>query len=290
MASAPTAGQKPGYREFTAKRGNGMDSIKLSVRNPTQKEEQYANMEGSAAFNRGLESGLPVRQRILRKLRDNGLWGDEQQGEYEQRQEELRAAELMVANVADRKAKLQATPDSPEKTAELDKLDSHAEAAGIARTRAQEKFGELQEEFEQMTSQTADARANSARRNALIACVIEHADGPNKGKRLFGSVDELLGSNDRLLLERIGYEFNCCTYNIPSEWDALVEVQPAAPEVKSDDKGDNAVPADQVTLKDPTEQAFAGDKPSEIVIAAGAQPPTVPPPTPSAPAAPAKAA
>lgn len=247
--------KKERVREFTAGKADGT-RLKLSVRLPHQKEIQYADAEQSAVFNRAIENGLPVKARIVRKIKENGLWSDEQQEEVEQLQRDLRAVEIEVRDLAKVRTALDPAEGVVDDRPAVKAVDTKQSDAAERRADLQEKLGMLREEFEQMTSQTADAKADAAHRNFLIACVIEQVEGDEAGKRLFAGVDEMLGCGDALLLQRLGYEFDACMFDVPSDWakadedhDKKVAADIALQQQKQDDL------AGQTTLEEPVPEA-----------------------------------
>jgi hypothetical protein len=267
LAMATELATKPGYREFNALKSDGT-RVKLSVRLPHQKELQYADIEMSVAFNRAQEASLPVRSRLLRKLKANGQWSDQDQIEMDALRDKLKLAQSTFRDLTAAKTKSEAADnkDTATITARI------AEAAEVL-DKARQAFGERVNEFNSMTQHTADEKSDVAYRNYLIACVTEYASDAGtskKGSRLFGTLEDLLNSNDPTLFERLIYEFQACQNNMPSEWtiaDELEEKLKTTEELTaaSDAKAGKQSPiTDEKTVVDTEPQPEANTEDSEI--------------------------
>jgi hypothetical protein len=203
----------PSVRFFSIEKPD-KSKIDLTIRRPTAKEREYADLEKAATFNRSLMAGLPLRQRMLRELRKNDLWGDTQEKEFDS----LRTSVLQTNEAI--KVIL------PEGTKEIDLDGQHeAELSDLRKTRndATRRLNELRGDVEAMLSQTADAKADEAEQNFLLACVVEYASGANKGKRLWSSVQDMLGESDADLFTRISYEAMTFSNGIPSDWTNFIK-------------------------------------------------------------------
>jgi hypothetical protein len=248
---------KKGYREFTATKTDG-SKVKLSVRLPNQKELKTADLYGAVDFNKSLEAGLPPRAKMVRVLRKAGLWGEE---------DEKRLAELQKAYVECQVALRKDKFETPEAKAEVEKrLEEVADG-----------LQEINAETNAMLSCTADARSDEAKKNFLIACVVEQVEGPEAGKRLYSGVDAFESEEDDLLDQRLRYEYHCCIQDVPSDWaeaDAKAEAEklakakeaeeaakqaeePAAPPVASAHEAAQEAVTAQVTLAGVSEPVAA---------------------------------
>jgi len=215
-------------RTFTAIRDDG-SSIQLVVRMPDRRELEAADLEFSGVFNQALLDGrLPIRTRMLRELRKNGRWTHKEEEQIQDIQREH--AEVRAA-------------------LEADKFESPAaKEATLARKRDLEyDLNSLRQELETMLSHTADSRADEARRNFLLACVIEK---PN-GERLWAQVQDLLNETDGTLLERVYYEYMTFINGVESEWERMLTKPEPAKDAEPTAEEPATEAADQVEEGEP---------------------------------------
>ena len=210
----------PTSRKFFAKLDD-TKSIWLSVRPPTRREIEAADLEFSAKFNDCLQAGLPTRSRLMARLRKNGMWTTEQESEMVTLRDEGIDLENQI---------------------EADKFATE-EAKATVKARHREVLNQLnalRNDIETMLSHTSDAKSEDARRDCLMACTVEYSayDGagaavnPGKGgTRLWPQIDDMLNETNSMLMERAYYEFMMYTNGQPSGWDKLMApaAAPAAP-------------------------------------------------------------
>lgn len=198
-------------RAFTADREDG-SKINLVVREPSRAEVEHADDKRAVKFNSLLRAGVPTRRRMLKDLKANGLWSEEDQTNLVSLQTKANEAE-----VAHDKALKDGKDTKDLKT-----------AYDAARRELILEF----QDIESMLSQTVEAKSEAVHRNILMACVIENADGG----RLWSSVTEMLEEQDIVLIERVAYEYQMFAEGLPSDWKAPEatdepEAEPEAAEV-----------------------------------------------------------
>jgi hypothetical protein len=222
---------KPGTREFVATRDD-KSLIKLSVRKPTRKELEYADLEYSAKFNTAIVNGIPTQAKLLRQLREAEVIDKKTEALLSQLATDLRAQEKAVAKLTNSKD------------------EAAVKAAGDKLEELQKKLQELNGEVDSYFEHVAETKAQQAQRNFLVACVVETPDG-DKRKRLWGGVEELLGEQDQSLINRTVYEYMMCQRDLPSEWDKLIAEQEAEAK-KAKDEEEAAEKAANPAALDPT--------------------------------------
>lgn len=210
-----------GYREFACVKDD-KSVLLLSVRHPTKKELETADLEYSGVFNQSLLAGLPTQQKMLRSLRENGVISSNDEMEIAQLIEDIRLLESEIQ-------KLQKQTPSEEQKEAHQKQIMELQAKRLPKA---ERVGKLNREIEAMLAHTADAKAAISQRNFLIACVVEHAEGPKKGDHVWADLDALTAEKDDSLISRVFYEHMQCQNNLPSDWDNLMKSMEKKEETK----------------------------------------------------------
>ena len=231
--------KKDGIRSFRAKRDDG-SFLALTTRKPTQEELGAARYELSATFNQSLMHGLPTRTKMMKSLEKNGLWGNTEKEAFQALREKALQTNKQLTATKEKISKAKAAGgDVAAFQTQLDELQADYDGANT-------QFVDLRGEIESMLEHTADARADDAYRNFLVACVTEYADGTKKGDRVWSSLDAYIEDGDMLLTQRALYEYLYCQADQPSGWkDPTVAEAPKAleeskeeakPETKEDPK------------------------------------------------------
>lgn len=236
-------------RVFEVTKDNGQ-TVKVRVRKPNRRELETADFEQSRVFNQALQSQLPTRHRLLRKLREGGLWTSSED-------ERLETLRTQVARSDTQSAELTAKIDSLAKDAEgKDKEPGQLtadESQTLAGWQSQRDilneqrvilFTELRDlriEIDQMLGHTADAKSEEANRNCILACISEivetgevaDATGNKVIKvtkvvsRVWATIEAMLSEVDVNLWQRIVYEYMTFSGGLPSEWDET-KAEPAS--------------------------------------------------------------
>ncbi len=214
-------------RYFPAKKQDGT-VLHLQVRKPGRAELDYADREGSKAFNAALKGGLPTRTRQLKDIKASGVFTDADDAALEAIRQQLIKLE---AGIADPKA-------TADRKKELEEQ----------RRPILQDFNVSRRDIEAMLSHTCDAKLDQAYRNTMLCCVVEFSAVDDKGSpvnqdkkqkdgtytRLWPTVDALLNELDGSLIERAMYEQTMFNANLPSDWARDNGEKPATPEVKGD--------------------------------------------------------
>jgi hypothetical protein len=186
--------------------------VKVTVREPSQKESVLATRQFRSAFTQALMDGQPTRSVLLKRLEDNGLWSKSDKAEFTQLRSDYMS--LLEQTQVFQKPGAELTDD--QKTV-VKRRDEAFAALNAKRA-----------DVETMLQYTADALAEDAQALFLTACVTEYVDG----RRVFESVEALQNSEHPELAERAKYEFMTFSNGVDSQWDELTK----EPEVE--DKGD----------------------------------------------------
>jgi len=210
-------------RVFDCTRDDGA-VVKIRVRLATRRELEAADLEQSRIFNQALLSGLPPRMRMVRKLREQGLWTREDEESLNDLRSKVQQANARLTRLDGEIEALGNVGSSTDATAErAAKLNAEKAEAVTARQDALQALNRLRSEIDSMLGHTADAKADDAHRNFLLACVAEYVtvsgDKTNATGRVWASVDGLLAEQDTGLLQRTVYEYMTFNAGMASEWE-----------------------------------------------------------------------
>lgn len=207
-------------RTFRASRSDG-SALWITLRQPTFKEVELADLERAAKYNQCIRAGLDTRGSMLRVLRKDGRWTDGHREEFERLRDEGQALEKQI------------TADEFENDRQKDE----------AKTRWREildRINEMNSLLMSWLGETAEVKADRAEEIWLLVCTAEHAkyddrdnriSGDRGGDRIWEDLDAYVGDTDESLRERIEYEFSTFRRGEDSEWDKLMALR---------DKGDEA--------------------------------------------------
>jgi len=227
-------------RIFEVTKDNGQ-TIKVRVRKPNRSELETADFEQARVFNQALTHQLPTRYRLIRKLREGGLWTNTDD-------EKIETLRVQVAKLDSQNVELTAKITALElgadgKVKEPGAFTADESQALVALRTEQEtltaqriiSFGELRDlrvEIDQMLGHTADVKSEEANRNCIMACVSEVVEtgevaGANGAKitkvskvvsRVWTTIEAMLSETDINLWQRIVYEYMTFNSGLPSEW------------------------------------------------------------------------
>lgn len=188
---------------------DGQDTY-LTVRKPTQRELDHADMEKSRTYQQALRLGIVSRARMLKDMRATGTWTDVDDAELEKAR--VKAEEAQKALTEDKFATEQEKADCKELHKQL-----------------MSEYNEINRDLQGMLQNSCDSKADDRWRNYLMATTIEYASSNpttkavihNKrvGKPVWDSVDELLSEDKFDLIERCYYEFIMFSNGLPSDWE-----------------------------------------------------------------------
>ena len=233
-------------RAFQVTKDNDQ-KIWVRVRKATRRELEAADMENSAMFNRSLQHGLPPRARMIRLLREQGLWTADDSTRIDDLRRSVAKADNQIADLVTKIKKItkvdgkdRVTTPSPDEAAILENLNGQKDAVTTARAATFKDLRQLHIEVDAMFGHTADAKAEEAQRNCLMACVTEYVnvlggEVTTVVSRVWGDIDALLDENDAGLSQRIAYEYITFTNGVPSDWDKDQSAAVAAEEPKQPD-------------------------------------------------------
>ena len=225
--------ETPEARVFDVECDNGQIRT-LRVRKATPKELEAADLEFSRMFNKALFAGLPPRARMLRKLREAKIWTPDDDQKLDGLRETVAKTGTQLQGLTTQLDAL--TKDAEGKAVDLAALaeENQAQVKDLqeqklaltkSRTEAFVDLRRLNMEVDQMLGHTADAKADDAQRNFLMACVTEEVElaGDKVVKvksRVWDSVDKMNAEKDANLQQRTIYEFMMFDNGLPSEWNA----------------------------------------------------------------------
>ena len=212
-------------RAFRATKDDG-SSVWLRVRRPNRRESELADLELSRVFNQSLLSELPPRSRLLRKLKESGMWTDADSEKFDSLRASVVRAGIKISELVKKKNDFK-----PENVEQLAAVEVAITAAEAEYEKASSLLIELRKEVDGMLGHTADAKAESAQRNFLICCVTElvkiKAGAVDEvGARMFSGTDEMLATTELGLLQRIVYEYITFNNSMSSEQAEIDEPDP----------------------------------------------------------------
>ncbi len=219
--------------------------LTLRVRRANRRELEAADLEQSRVFNQALLAGLPPRMRLLRKLREQGLWTSDDETNLATLREKSARLEVRLAELDEQIKPL--TADGSADAEAAAKLDAAlADKNQVVKDRAAtlKQLTQLRQEIDGMLGHTSDAKAEDAHRNFLLACVAEKVKlAPDNSasvvSRVWDSLDALMAETDTNLLQRTIYEYMMFSAGLPSEW----EDDAASPPADSSQTSNAAAPA-----------------------------------------------
>lgn len=214
-------------RIFITRKGNG-ELVKISVRNPTNRELELGETEYSKAFIGFLREGIPSRVALEKILRDSGTWQDSDNKEIKEIEDRILSIEKVIEEEKEK------TPEAEIAVYEKE-LNSLRESLGQKRYVRNSYF-----------MHTAEYKASSVQRDFLISQVSEYADS---GEKVWGSLDAYRkdeGNEDMLF--RASYEYLTFSNGVPSgmkdETDDVVAT-PVEAETTSESGSDSAKPSEE---------------------------------------------
>lgn len=163
--------------------------IEMAVRRPDFKAQQKAQQAHNKAFREAVESGAIVRARVEALMRDQNLWDDKKQAEYEELDKAIKAGERKLAG------------------GNMKLRDAREVAIDLRRKRW--SLRQLRMERNELDLNTAEAQAENARFNCLVSQCTVYGDS---GKPFYQSYEEYaakendsVGPQAALLLQRLVY-------------------------------------------------------------------------------------
>ena len=217
-------------RIFEATKSNGY-KVWARIRRANRRELEAADMENSRIFNQSLIHGLPPRARLLRILREQELWTTANDENIASLRATVAKSETAISDLDIKLGALVkaskepgATPPTDADLKVISDLNDQKAAINESRIVTYKELRQLRVEIDAMLGHTADAKAEDAQRNCLLACVSELVDVRDgvvtkvKG-RIWDSIELMLEETDSDLLQRVMYEYMTFVNEMPSEWE-----------------------------------------------------------------------
>ena len=218
-------------RIFTVTKDNGT-AVTVRLRKPNRRELEAGDFEQSRVFNQSLQNQLPTRNRLLRKLMEGGLWTQADNERLNTLRQAVAKTDMEnialitkineIAKDAEGKDKEPGALTADE-TQQLAALRGEHEVKTTERVALFSELRQLRMEIDEMLGHTADAKAEEANRNFILACIseiVEVKDGKvaKVVKRVWDSIEQMLGETDTNLMQRVVYEYMTFISGLPSEW------------------------------------------------------------------------
>lgn len=218
-------------RIFTVTKDNGT-AVTVRLRKPNRRELEAGDFEQSRVFNQALQNQLPTRNRLLRKLMEGGLWTQADSDRLNTLRQSVAKTDLENVTLLTRINALAKDTEGKDKepaaltadeTQQLATLRTEHETKTIERVALFTELRQLRMEIDEMLGHTADAKAEEANRNFILACiseVVEATDGKvtKVVKRVWDSIEQMLAETDTNLMQRVVYEYMTFISGLPSEW------------------------------------------------------------------------
>lgn len=173
---------------------------KLAVHKPNQKQSLEAQKVQNRALRDALESGAIVRAAIDKVLREQGLWDDKRQTEFETLQKKLAEGEKVLLKGG------------------IKLSEGRNRALDMRRTRAD--LRRLLSERNAMDLYTADAQAEQARFNYLVGACTTYEEGLQGGKPVFKSTEDYVNRAGENWVNEAASQFGRLVYDLEDDWEA----------------------------------------------------------------------
>ena len=122
-----------------------------------------------------------------------------------------------------------------DETQQLTALRADQEAKTTERVALFNELRQLRMEIDEMLGHTADAKAEEASRNFILACISEIIEFKDDKvtkviKRVWDSIEQMFAETDSNLMQRVIYEYMTFSAGLPSEWGDDAPATPATGE------------------------------------------------------------
>ena len=152
------------------KRTFEVDGVEYAINRPNAALSEESNLEYTRVFSKAVKAGALLKDAILNKMREQGLWSDEKEMEY--------LTEIRKLNDLEKKLKRGGI-----------KL-SEAKDIAFDMSRKRERLQSLISEKNKLDNNSAEGQAETARFNFLLAtCLVYN----NSGEHVYRDVDDFLG-------------------------------------------------------------------------------------------------
>ena len=212
-------------------------TVKLSCREPNQKESQEAEFEYSKSFNKALMGGIMPQARLMDELVKNGIWSDEKDQEIEAQREKVIKLE-----------------DAFEKEKDEDRKKSIGEDLKEER----QSLYSMRQAKSEMFAHSAEAKADSAQRDYLVAVVTKEAD---TGRKVWKRFEDFQNEQDGGLLFRSTYEYLTFINGLDSDF---MEKFPENQDKESEEESEK-------TEESPKEEPQPEDQTEKVVSEEGSE-------------------
>ena len=152
------------------KRTFEVDGKEYAINRPNAALSEESNLEYTRVFSKAVKAGALLKDAILNKMREQGLWSDEKEMEY--------LTEIRNLNELEKKLKKGGIKLSEAKSIAFDML------------RKRERLQSLISQKNKLDNNSAEGQAETARFNFLLVNCLVYNNG---GERVYRDVDDFLG-------------------------------------------------------------------------------------------------
>ena len=152
------------------KRTFEVDGKEYAINRPNAALSEESNLEYTRVFSKAVKAGALLKDAILNKMREQGLWSDEKELEY--------LTEIRNLNELEKKLKKGGI-----------KL-SEAKSIAFDMSRKRERLQSLISQKNKLDNNSAEGQAETARFNFLLVNCLVYNNG---GERVYRDVDDFLG-------------------------------------------------------------------------------------------------
>jgi hypothetical protein len=189
--------------KFTVKDSDGK-VLQLAVNRPTEAQQREGRKLRNKTFAEGLLAGGFVRKKIENIMKEQNIWDESKQKEWEQLQKELREKELALS-------KLSSTADK----------DKGRELA-LAMQELRLKLRSLNYDRTELENQSVDAQADNAEHNYYVSVCTTYstASKENAGKAFFKDEKDYLERSNEDSAAEAARHFALLTYGMEPDYEA----------------------------------------------------------------------
>ena len=181
------------------KRTFEVDGVKYDIKRPNAALSEQSNLEYTRVFSQSVKAGALLRDAILIKMREQGLWDDEKDLKY--------LVSLRELNTLEKKLKKGGI-----------KL-SEAKEIAFEMSRKREELQELISEKNKLDNNSAEGIAETARFNfLLVRCLVYNSDG----KPFFKDVDDFLTKQSTVVAIKASETFANMWYGLAQDYESTL--------------------------------------------------------------------
>lgn len=173
-----------------------VEDTEYAVVKPSSKQLSEAQKVYNKAFREALESGAILRETMDTVLKEQGLWNDDKQKEYDNLNEKFRSLEIRLAK------------------GKMHKAEGKKIALQMKELRS--KIRDLMESRNTLDSHTAQAQADRVHFNYLVSCCTVYND---TGKPVFIDLDDYLSKSMEVLGFTAASNFATLFYELDNNYE-----------------------------------------------------------------------